>query len=109
VITDIVGSTQAIEEGKYKEVNLLGACSIVTVLNTVSQQDIPFVFGGDGASMLIPPEHYSAVKAELLALQSHAQSTFKMTLRIGMVPVKTVIADGYQIEIAKFKVTPFYS
>jgi len=33
VITDIVGSTKAIESGKYKAVNLIGACSIVAVLN----------------------------------------------------------------------------
>jgi hypothetical protein len=27
VITDIVGSTKAIELGKYKAVNIIGACS----------------------------------------------------------------------------------
>ena len=28
IITDVVGSTKAIEAGRYKDVNILGACSI---------------------------------------------------------------------------------
>jgi Protein of unknown function (DUF3095) len=32
IVTDIRGSTKSIEAGKYKEVNLLGACSIATEL-----------------------------------------------------------------------------
>lgn len=54
VITDIISSTKAIEEGRYKQVNLLGASSIAAVLNIASEIEIPFVFGGDGATLLIP-------------------------------------------------------
>jgi len=55
IITDIIGSTKAIESGKYKAVNLIGACSIVAVLNIAENLRIPFIFGGDGAAILIPP------------------------------------------------------
>ncbi|MBD0300821.1 MAG: DUF3095 family protein, partial [Tolypothrix sp. T3-bin4] len=50
LISDIVGSTKAIETGRYKDVNLLGACSIIAVLNIAGEIEIPFVFGGDGAA-----------------------------------------------------------
>src|SRR5919202_6626769 len=40
LITDIVGSTKAIEAGRYKDVNLLGACSIVAVLNIASKIEV---------------------------------------------------------------------
>lgn len=46
IITDIVGSTQAIESGYYKDVNLIGASSIIAVLNIAGQIEIPFGFGG---------------------------------------------------------------
>ena len=69
VVTDIRGSTQAIEAGKYKEVNLLGACSIVAVLNAAGETEIPFVFGGDGASLLMGPSLLPAAKIALLATQ----------------------------------------
>ena len=58
IITDIQGSTKAIVEGRYKEVNFVGAMSIIAVLNISKSIDIPFVFGGDGASILIPKNFY---------------------------------------------------
>ncbi|HEY9883062.1 MAG TPA: DUF3095 family protein, partial [Thermosynechococcaceae cyanobacterium] len=69
VVTDIVESTKAIEEGRYKDINLLGACSIIAVLNVAQKIDIPFVFGGDGASIVIPPTLYAGTKKALLSLQ----------------------------------------
>lgn len=41
LITDVVGSTKAIDSGHYKDVNLLGACSIIAVLNAVDLSDLP--------------------------------------------------------------------
>ena len=56
VVTDIEGSTRAIAEGRYKDVNMLAAAGIVAVLNVVGGTEIPFVFGGDGATLLVPPD-----------------------------------------------------
>ena len=109
VVTDIRGSTQAIEAGKYKEVNLLGACSIVAVLNVAGQTEIPFVFGGDGGSLLIGPSLLLAAQKALLATQQLAKREFDMDLRVGVVPVKVVVAANYQVKIAKFKVSENYS
>ncbi|MBW4579656.1 MAG: DUF3095 domain-containing protein [Tildeniella nuda ZEHNDER 1965/U140] len=109
LITDIVESTKAIEQGRYKDVNLLGACSIIAVLNVAQKIDIPFVFGGDGASMLIPPILYTAAKQALLAMQQLAQSEFNLNLRIGIVPVSTVTDANYALKIARLKVSENYS
>jgi hypothetical protein len=109
VVTDIRGSTKAIEAGKYKEVNLLGACSIVAVLNAAGETEIPFVFGGDGASLLMGPSLLPAAQKALLATQQLAKREFDMDLRIGVVPVKVVVAANYPVKIAKFKVSENYS
>jgi Protein of unknown function (DUF3095) len=109
VVTDIRGSTKAIEAGKYKEVNLLGACSIVAVLNAAGETEIPFVFGGDGASLLMGPSLLPAAQKALLATQQLAKREFDMDLRVGVVPVKVVVAANYPLKIAKFKVSENYS
>lgn len=109
IVTDIRGSTQAIEAGKYKEVNLLGACSIAAVLNVAGKIEIPFVFGGDGASLLMGRSLLPAAKIALLATQQMAKTEFDMDLRVGAVPVKVVAAANYPVKIAKFKVSENYS
>ena len=109
VVTDIRGSTKAIEAGKYKEVNLLGASSIVAVLNAAGETEIPFVFGGDGASLLMGPSLLPAAQKALLATQQLAKREFDMDLRVGVVPVKVVVAANYPVKIAKFKVSENYS
>ncbi|MBD1828846.1 DUF3095 domain-containing protein [Microcoleus vaginatus GB1-A2] len=109
IVTDIRGSTKAIEAGKYKEVNLLGACSIVAVLNVAGKTEIPFVFGGDGASLLMGPSLLPAAQKALLATQQLAKTEFDMDLRVGLVPVKVVVAANYPVKIAKFKVSENYN
>lgn len=109
VITDIEGSTQAIAQGRYKEVNLLGASSIAVVLNQAIGLDIPYVFGGDGASLLIPPPLIDAVKPALRMLQQVAQTEFQLQLRVGLVPVAVIQQAGYAVQIAKLQISPHYS
>lgn len=106
IVTDIIGSTKAIEQGKYKTVNLLGACSISAVLN-VAETEIPFVFGGDGATILIPITLLSKAKRSLLTTQNLAREEFSMNLRVGIVPVVDVIS-AYRLDIAKLRVSPNY-
>lgn len=109
VITDIIGSTKAIEAGRYKDVNILGVCSIIAVLNRAKQLDIPFVFGGDGASLLIPHSIYDQAKQALLATQDMAQREFNLNLRVGIVPVTTVREANYDVKVAQVRVSPKYT
>lgn len=107
-ITDIVGSTRAIESGRYKDVNLLGACSIAAVLNIAGKLEIPFAFGGDGATLLIPPSLFVAARQALLATRQRAKQDFDLDLRVGAVSVTDVRAANYPVNIAKLKVSEHY-
>jgi hypothetical protein len=107
VITDVVGSTAAIAAGRYKDVNFLGACSIIAVLNALHPLDIPFVFGGDGASILVPPAALEPTKQALIGLRYLAHHSFAMDLRVGVVPV-SLIRQRHVLKVAKAQLTPRY-
>ncbi|MEQ8672957.1 MAG: DUF3095 domain-containing protein [Aggregatilineales bacterium] len=101
VLTDVRGSTIAIENGRYKDVNAVAAASISAMLNVVEGADIPYVFGGDGASMLIPPQYRDKAVEALVASQNLAREYFNLELRVGIVPVRDVIVEGYKLRVAK--------
>ena len=111
VITDVRGSTKAIEAGKYKEVNTVAALCIAAVLNIAREKqiEIPYVFGGDGVTLVIPPDLVDAAKDSLLATQSLARNAFNLDLRVAMVPVRDIMAAGHLLSIAKIGVAQGYS
>ncbi len=90
IITDIKDSTRAIDKGRYKDVNTIGASSITAVLNAVKKVDIPYVFGGDGATMLVPNEVLPETTSALLATKQLAKEAFKLDLRVGIVPIEDI-------------------
>ena len=107
VIADIQGSTRAIGEGRYKEVNMIGAACINAVLNISARGEIPYVFGGDGATLLTPPNRVDACKKTLLAVRSLAETKFNLSLRVGIVPVARINAtDGHRVMVAKYQISP---
>lgn len=107
-LTDVRNSTEAIKQGKYKAVNAVAAASIIALLNRLPDIDLPFIFGGDGATMLIPPEIIQAAAESLLATQKMAERHFNLSLRTGIIPVRDVLADGYQIRVARLFVSENY-
>ena len=66
VVADIKDSTKAIEEGNYKQVNFIAALTIIGILNINRELDFPYIFGGDGASLIIPPILLEASKKVLI-------------------------------------------
>jgi len=56
VITDIKKSTQAVKDGLHQVVNLVATGSVIAGLNIARKAHItvPFFFGGDGATLLVP-------------------------------------------------------
>src|SRR5215217_3461477 len=70
---DIVDSTGAIEAGRYKAVNMAGASVISAIFNAIGQHDLPFVFGGDGALVAIPPASIAVAHEALAAVQNWVQ------------------------------------
>lgn len=102
-LTDVRGSTKAIEQGRYKEVNGIAAASITALLNCAQGVELPFVFGGDGATVLLPPDLRDAACQALQATQALSQAQFGLELRAGLVPVAEVLQRGARIEVAKLR------
>ena len=102
VITDVIGSTRAIEDGKYKEVNTVGAATLVALKQAIPDLTFPFVFGGDGATAVIPDEYQEATREHLSALRASSRTGFGLDLRVGMVQVQEIEEMGYPLYIAKY-------
>jgi len=92
LVTDVVNSTEAIDRGKYRLVNSLGVASIVVVANAFTSHGIPFVFGGDGATLLLPRPAIALVAPALVELQRIAKKSFGLRLRAGAVPARILPA-----------------
>lgn len=106
VVADIRSSTAAVTAGRYKDVNIIGGAVICAIQNATGVRDWPFVFGGDGATMLIDPAVLSDVEAALVRTRSLAKDDFDLDLRIGFVPVSTVKARGADVLVARYEVAP---
>lgn len=109
VVTDVRNSKIAIEEGKYKEVNTIGAACITSVVNELDPMEIPYVFGGDGASICVPPSAFDKVKSVLVGTQNMAKLAFNLELRAGIIPVEDIRARGKDVLVARFKVNENYT
>ncbi|WP_075289499.1 DUF3095 domain-containing protein [Pararhizobium arenae] len=103
---DIVDSTGAIEAGRYKAVNMAGASVISAILNAVGQHDLPFVFGGDGALVAVPPASVGLAHDALAAVQNWVREELGLTLRAALVPVVDIHDAGLDVRVARFQVSP---
>jgi len=111
VVTDVKNSTLAVQNGMHETVNLVATGCIVAVLNIVYKNNltIPFFFGGDGATCIIPPSILDRVMQSLLIHQENTLRSFNINLRIGHVAVKDIYAKGYGLAISKFKSSSLFS
>jgi hypothetical protein len=105
VMTDIKGSTKAIQEGHYRDVNLIGAASIIVATKVNGTRDFPFVFGGDGATLLISPDVIDELMNRLAALRDLARRNFNLELRVAKVPMRELRELSKKIEVAKYQLT----
>lgn len=103
VVTDVEGSTDAIRRGRYRDVNALGVASIVAVRNAMPDVSIPFVFGGDGATLLVPLSRRRPLEKTLRALRSMAHRTFGLSLRVGMVSIAELRKSGHDVMVGKYR------
>ena len=99
---DIVDSTRAIGEGRYKAVNMAGASVISAVMNAIGQHDLPFIFGGDGAVIAVPPEAAEQARAALASARAWVRETMQLTMRIAMVPLGDIRAAGLDVRVGRF-------
>jgi hypothetical protein len=106
VIADVVGSTKAIEAGAYKDVNTVGVACIAAVINVDRNIDLPFIFGGDGATFAVPDQLREQVVQALRAAQQLSRESFGLTLRVGLVRVDELVAQGYWVRMGKVRLSP---
>ena len=102
VIADVMGSTEAIEAGAYKKVNTVGVACIAVVVNVDRSVEIPFVFGGDGATFAIPDALRERAIQALREAQRMSRESFELSLRVGLVPCRTCSTRGYRFGWGRF-------
>jgi hypothetical protein len=106
VLTDIVGSTEAIAAGRHKTVNFVAAMAIAAAKNLCAPEPIPFLFGGDGAVLMVPPRRQPAMRQALARVRGAAWRDHGMRLRVGMVPVSALRTQGCDVRVARYEPTP---
>jgi Protein of unknown function (DUF3095) len=101
-IADVVQSTKAIAEQRYKAVNMAGAAVIAAVTNALGDREFPFVFGGDGASFAIAPGDYEKAREALAATAAWTDSELGLTLRVALVPARQIRDAGFDVRVARY-------
>jgi hypothetical protein len=105
-IADIVESTKAIAQARYKAVNMAGAAVIAAVTNALDGREFPFVFGGDGASFAVSPADLERARAALAATAAWVKDDLDLVMRVALVPVAAVRAQGFELRVARFGPSP---
>ena len=106
VVTDIVDSTVAIANGQHKTVNFVAAMAIAALKNLCAPTPLPFLFGGDGSVVMVPPQHADAARLALARVRGFALREFAMQLRVGLAPVAALRRFGSEVLVGRFEPTP---
>jgi hypothetical protein len=101
-VADIVESTKAIAQARYKAVNMAGAAIIAAVTNALDGREFPFVFGGDGASFAVSPQDLERSREALAATATWVREDLDLQMRVALVPVAAVRAQGLDVRVARF-------
>lgn len=107
-VTDIVNSTRAVDNNRYKTVNILGASPIVGMLNMVDDDILPFAFAGDGCIIGIPAEMHERAKKVLGSCRKIGKREYGLDLRTALFPVSYLSDQGFDVWIARFRVSEVY-
>ncbi|NUY80517.1 DUF3095 domain-containing protein [Flavobacterium sp. MAH-1] len=111
IITDIRNSTEAVFGGRHQTVNLLATGSIVTVLNIAFKLklSVPFFFGGDGATFIVPPALCEQALGALQLFKQNTMENFGLDIRVGKVAVADIFASGHKLRISKYYNSSIFS
>jgi hypothetical protein len=101
-VADIVESTKAIAQARYKAVNMAGAAVIAAVTNALEGREFPFVFGGDGASFAVAPDDIDLARDALAATAAWVGEDLGLRMRVALVPLAAIRAQGLDVRVARF-------
>ena len=105
-VADIVESTKAIAQARYKAVNMAGASVIAAVTNALEGREFPFVFGGDGASFAVAPDDLERAREALAATAAWVKEDLDLVMRVALVPVAVIRTQGLDVRVARFGPSP---
>ena len=105
-VADIVESTKAIAQARYKAVNMAGAAIIAAVANALEGREFPFVFGGDGASFAVSPDDLERTREALAATARWVKEDLDLVMRVALVPLAAIRAAGLDVRVARFGPSP---
>ncbi len=108
VMTDVVSSTQAIENGRYKTVNIAGALPIIAIARIYGTLKRPFVFGGDGMTFLVDPQHIDEVRLVLSRVLRDIGDLYGLEMRAAAIPASQLHMRDAQLMISKVRVSSQY-
>src|SRR5258706_15850668 len=105
-VADIVESTKAIAQARYKAVNMAGAAVIAAFTNALEGREFPFVFGGDGASFAVSPDDFERARDALAATAIWVEESLNLVLRVALIPVAAIRAHAFDVRVARFGPSP---
>jgi len=105
-VTDIVDSTGAIAKGRHKTVNFVAAMGIAALRNLCAPNRIPFLFGGDGAVVMVPAEFATRARTGLARVRGLAARDFELQIRVGLVAVSELRRLGRDVLVGRYEPTP---
>ena len=111
IVTDIKQSTRAYGRGLHQEINLIATGSIICILNLAHRARIriPFFFGGDGATLLVPEELLAQSLASLHKHRANSLANFQLDLRVGAVSVSDLIRHNQALRISHIYLNEMYA
>ena len=104
-VTDVVQSRQAIKEGRFKPVNMAGVAMISAIMNALGHQDIPYIFGGDGAALACAPSERKLVDQALAKTIAWVEDELALELRAALVPVSEIKKAGLEVLVSAVQVS----
>jgi hypothetical protein len=105
-IADVVESTKAIAEKRYKAVNMAGAAVIASITNALEGREFPFVFGGDGASFAVSPRDAGTARKALAATAAWVDGELGLTLRVALIPIADIRKQDLDVRVARYGPSP---
>ncbi|MGB5983483.1 MAG: DUF3095 family protein [Nonlabens sp.] len=110
-IADVVDSTNAVNSGKHQNVNLAATGCVVAVMNALGTNiqncQIPYFFGGDGATFIVPGKYSKTVNDALQKYSARVFKNLQLTLRTGKMNVGDIYDNDYEINVAKVRLNKY--
>ncbi|MGY6648733.1 DUF3095 family protein [Wenyingzhuangia sp. IMCC45574] len=109
VVVDVKNSTKAVDNGKHHQINLTATGAIISVLNTIRKEkqqiEIPYFFGGDGATFILPESLLKKIIVTLNNYSAHVKKKTNLILRVGHISVAILKNKNTFLKIAKHSLT----